>query len=119
MGEEPVDQVMVLVLFIVQMVEKHIIFEIEIGNSSLCSIRTLSIIHSVRIFAHRELLELHLIASESASLIRKYVIDLTQLFVQVTCLHFSGKFLGRVVDLSVPLDELGLEKLNHFHGDYQ
>lgn len=67
----------------------------------------------------RELLKLHDIASEGSCFIRKYILDLTQLLIQVTRLHIGGHVLVIVIDLHVPLDEEGLDELHHLQSHHQ
>ena len=79
----------------------------------------LTCIDTVGELADAHLFELHEIARERASLIREDIVDLTQLFIEVTRLHLRGQCLIDVIDFCIPLNELSLEKFHHLHSHYQ
>ena len=112
------------------MLEKGFILKVEVGHLFVGSISAHSCIRRVTIIcltsinaigegADAHLFELHQVACECASFIREDIVDLAELLIQVRCLHLGTQVLVHVVDLCVPLDELGLEEFHHLHGHYQ
>ena len=129
-GHEVHDGLMVRMGGVLEMLEKGFILKVEVGYLLVGCISALSCIRRVRIMlltsvdaigegTNAHLLELHQVACECASFIRKDIVDLAELLIQVRCLHLGPQVLSHVVDLCVPLDKLGLEELHHLHGHYQ
>jgi hypothetical protein len=67
----------------------------------------------------REFLEIHDILSQSACLIRENVVNGAELLIQIRGLRLSRHIFRLIIDVSVPLDEVRLNKLDDLQGDHQ
>ena len=80
-----------------------------LGNFSL------EIIVAVSLSPHHHVLETHVVAGQSASLVRKHVLDLTQFLVERAGLDSDLRWLGGQEVAVADVD--ALEVLHHFEGD--
>lgn len=75
--------------------------------------------HSVAVGTNRELFELHNILCQSSSLIREYVVHSPKFLVKVWRLSPCRHVFFHVINRIVLLNEVRLEELDDFEGDYE
>jgi hypothetical protein len=103
------------------MLVEVVVIEVDVRDLSILRVHiethgyaVIGVAIPIREFACRELLELHDILGERASLVGEDVVDLAELLVEVTRLNFGWHVLVDVVDPPIPGNEEGLEELHHF-----